>query len=205
MTSDPTSWSALKTSLANWLNRADFNTAEIPEAIALAERRFQRTLFTPDREAEATLTASAEAVSLPADFWGAKAAYVDGDPKSVLEQMTLAELRNAFPAAATGKPRNYAIRGLSMILGPAPDSICSIKLTYLQTIPALGASQADNWLLTAHPDAYLHGALFELFSLTMDETRAAYHEGKLNLIIDESTGPGAAAPTARPRSASALP
>ena len=45
MPSDPSNWAELKATLANWLAREDLSAAEIPEAIALAERRFQRTLF----------------------------------------------------------------------------------------------------------------------------------------------------------------
>ena len=58
MASDPTTWDELKATLANWLNRDDLSAAEIPEAIALAERRFQRTVFSPERETETTLAAS---------------------------------------------------------------------------------------------------------------------------------------------------
>ena len=111
MPSDPVTWTALKATLANWLNRDDLSTTEIPEAIALAERRFQRTLFTPDREAEAVLAAAAEAVTLPADLWGIRAAHIDADPKIVLEPMSLNQLRETWRAAATGRPQNYAIRG----------------------------------------------------------------------------------------------
>ena len=185
MPSDPVTWTALKATLANWLNRDDLSTTEIPEAIALAERRFQRTLFTPDREAEATLTAAAEAVSLPTDLWGIRAAFVDVDPKVVLEPMSLNQLRETWPAAATGRPQNYAIRGGVMLLGPAPDASCSIRLTYIQTIPALGAGQATNWLLTAHPDAYLHGSLVELHLLLADEQRAAFHAARWEEIAAE--------------------
>src|SRR5918992_5192723 len=185
MPSDPTTWAELKTTLANWLNRDDLSAAEIPEAMALAERRFQRTIFSPERETEATLAAAAEAVALPADLWGIRAAYLASDPKIVLEPMTLAELRNAFAGAATGKPQNYAVRGESLVLGPAPDAAYSIKLTYIQSISALGAGQATNWLLTDHPDVYLHGALHALHLLLADEERAALHDGRFRLAAEE--------------------
>lgn len=185
MTSDPTTWTDLKVTLANWLNRTDLSTVEIPEAIALAERRFQRTLFTPDRQIEATLTASAETVALPTDFWGAKAAYITTDPKTVLEQMTLSELREVYSSNTTGLPQNYAIRGTSMILGPAPDTTYSIKLTYIQTIPALGSGQASNWLLAAHPDIYVYGSLAELNILLRDENAASIFEAKYEATAEE--------------------
>jgi hypothetical protein len=49
----------LKASLANWMNRDDLSTTEIPEAIALCERRFNRALRVPEMED----TASASALS----------------------------------------------------------------------------------------------------------------------------------------------
>ena len=185
MPSDPTTWAELKTTLANWLARDDLSAAEIPEAIALAERRFQRTLFSPERETEATLSAAAEAVALPSDLWGIRAVYLATDPKVVLEPMTLAELRNLYAGAATGRPQNYAIRGETLVLGPAPDAIYSIKLTYIQTIPALGAGQAANWLLTDHPDVYLFGSLHALHLLLADEERAALYDAKFRLAAEE--------------------
>lgn len=185
MPSDPTSWTELKSTLANWLNRDDLSTAEIPEAIALAERRFQRTLFSPERETEATLSASAETVALPSDLWGIRALHLAADPKVVLEPMTLAELRNAYSGAATGRPQNYAIRGENLVLGPAPDTSYSLKLTYIQTIPALGAGQATNWLLTDHPDVYLFGALHALHLLLADEERAALYDVKFRQAAEE--------------------
>jgi hypothetical protein len=185
MPSDPTTWAELKTTLANWLARDDLSAAEIPEAIALAERRFQRTLFSPERETEATLSAVAEAVALPSDLWGIRAAYLATDPRIVLEPMTLAELRNTYAGAATGRPRNYAIRGETLVLGPAPDAIHSIKLTYIQTIPALGAGQPTNWLLTDHPDVYLFGSLHALHLLLADEERAALYDAKFRQAAEE--------------------
>ena len=185
MPSDPTTWAELKTTLANWLNRDDLGAAEIPEAIALAERRFQRTIFSPERETETTLAASAETVALPSDLWGIRALHLAADPKVVLEPMTLAELRGRYAGAATGKPQNYAIRGESLVLGPAPDAAYSLKLTYIQTIPALGASQATNWLLTDHPDVYLFGALHALHLLLADEARAALCDAQFRQAAEE--------------------
>ena len=184
-TSDPTTWTDLKATLANWLARDDLSATEIPEAIALFERRAQRTIFSPEREATSALTLDAEAVALPADLWGIRALYIDADPKTVLEPMTLAELRTAFAAAATGRPANYAIRGEQLVLGPAPDASYTARLTYIQAIPALGSGQATNWLLTDHPDGYVHGALAELHLLLGDEERAAIHERVLQRIVAE--------------------
>lgn len=178
MASDPTTRAELITSLANWLNRDDLSTTEIPEAIALFERRAQRTIFSPEREIVADLTIDAEEESLPTDLWALKAIHLTTDPKTVLEPMTLADLRNTYSANTTGKPENYAIRGEKIIFGPAPDTTYTAKLSYTQTIPALSVSQTTNWLLTDHPDVYIDGALAELHSLLEHWEAAARYERK---------------------------
>jgi len=99
--------------------------------------------------------------------------------------MTLSELRNTFSANAAGRPQNYAVSGETILFGPAPDAAYAGRLTYIQTIPALGDSQATNWLLTDHPDVYLYGALHELHLLMFDESRAALYDGKLRQAAGE--------------------
>jgi hypothetical protein len=190
MSSDPSTWAELKASLANWLNRDDLSTTEIPEAIALAERRFQRTIFSPEREVAADLVVDAEAVALPADLWGVKALHLATDPKTVLEPMTLAELRNIYSANATGRPQNYAISGETILFGPAPDAAYTGRLTYIRTIPALGESQASNWLIDDHPDVYLYGALHELHLLLHDVEKAALFDGRLRQAAEEVNASG---------------
>ncbi len=185
MAADPITWSALKTSLANWLDRTDLSTTEIPEAIALAERRFNREIWTPDREASATLTASAETVALPADFWSIRTAYVDSSPRWTLEQVSLGDLRDMYPTAETGKPRHFAIVGGYMHLGPVPASSTSIKLNYYEEIATLSGSVADNWLIINHPDVYLHGSLAELHNLLRDTEGMGIHEAKVAQRIRE--------------------
>lgn len=169
MTADPITWAGLQTSLANWLNRDDLSTTEIPEAIALAERRFQRKIFTPDREAALSLTATSGTVALPADFWGIHSGpYVDASSDVVLEKKTVNELRTLYPDSTTGTPLVYAIDGTNMLLGPIPSSSTAIKGTYYAVIPVLSGSQTTNWLLTAYPDVYMHAALAELNILVRD-------------------------------------
>jgi hypothetical protein len=168
MTADPTTYAGLQTSLANWLNRDDLTTTEIPEAIAFAEREFQRSVFCPEREVTTTLTATTNTVALPADFWGVKTIYVDAATDTVLNRLTSPELHAKYPTTGTDTPLDYAIEGENLILGPTPSASTSIKLTYFQTIPALSNSQTTNWLLTDHPDLYLDGSMWRLSLLLRD-------------------------------------
>jgi hypothetical protein len=191
MTADPTTWADLKTSLANWLNRDDLSTTEIPEAIGLAERRLNRVLRVPEMEDAVSTTTSGSTITLPTDFLELRSAYLATDPKTFLEQMTFGELGTRYSAASTGIPQNFALQsGTEMVLAPSPDTTYAVVINYYQKIPALTVSQTTNWLLTAHPDIYLHASLAELHMLLNDETRAAFHEGRTRQFVDELTALG---------------
>lgn len=183
MASDPQTWAELKASVALWLVRDDL-TDRIPEFIALAERRLNRLVFTPDREATTTLTAAAT-VALPTDFESVRAIWLDTDPKVVLDQMTVNELRQAYSSSATGQPGNYAISGSNLLLGPSPDSAYSVKLAYWQTLTALSDSNTDNWLLLAYPDLYLAATMVEARLALHDPDSARMWDARVVSKIDE--------------------
>lgn len=179
-------WTELKASIANYLNRDDMGS-EIEEAIGLAEKSFQRSVTAPEREimAEVTLTPADETLVLPSDFWAMKSLTLNTDPIVVVEEMSLSELRNSYPTAISGKPQNFAIFGETLILGPKPDDDYNLRMIYVQSIPALGSDRATNWLLTDHPDLYLHAALAQVYILLRDERGVALHASKAASLISE--------------------
>lgn len=185
MAEDPETWTELKASIADWLNRSDL-TAKIPEFIALAERKFNRVLRVPEMEATATITVDAATESLPADFLELRSIYLNTDPKAPLEQMSLAELRNAHSAAATGQPVNFAIQsGNALVFGPSPDQSYSCVINYYQKIPSLGVAQADNWLLLNHADLYLWAALLQAEAYVWNDERLAVWKAALEEGLEE--------------------
>ena len=148
MANDPQTFAELLASAARWLDN-DALAERIPEFIALAERRFNRILNTPEMEATATLVAAAR-VALPADLWEMRAVWIERDPRQPLEGVTQAALRGRYGAQATGLPQVFAVSGGNLLLGPAPDNAYPLVLTYKQTIPALSDAAPTNWLLTNH-------------------------------------------------------
>lgn len=187
MAGDPQTWAELKASMAEWLNRTDL-TAKIPEFIALAERRFNRKLFVPERESSATATISGERLALPSDFWGLRGIYLDTDPRVQMQPVTLAALRDGY--SRTGQPLVYAISGEELVFGPIPDTTYSVEIAYYATIPALGASQATNWLLTDHPDIYLYGSLLMAEAFVWNDPRLGLWKEALDEAIGELTEAG---------------
>lgn len=149
-------YSDLVTAIGDWLDDSSLSSqADI--FIRLAEARFNRLLRTPDMETAATITATAETATLPTGFQEMRALWIDGAADSPLEQTTLINLKAQY--AATGIPMAYAIGSGTLWLGPAPASSTSLTAIYYKSLTGLSGSNTTNWLLDAHPDAYLLGCL----------------------------------------------
>lgn len=177
-------YTGLQAAVADYLNRSDL-TSEIIDFIALAEAELNRILFVPQREEVSSSSVSSGTVVLPSDYWALKSIYIDADPKVLLQQMSLGELRTTYAAAATGQPQNFAIQsGNELVLGPSPDASYTLVINYWKTIPAL-ASNSTNWLLTSHPDIYLFGALLQGQYLVLDDNRALHWRGRLSQAIEQ--------------------
>lgn len=199
----PTNWTELKAELATWMIRTDL-TDVIPNAIAYAEAGFQKTVFSPEREEQATIAFTSEVANLPADFWGVRTAYWNGTSKVRLQQVTVSKLREDYPTTATGVPVVFAIEGETMLLGPPPSS-GDVELTYWKTIPVLSGSNATNWLLTDHPELYVAASFAYLFRYTRHFDEAANWANATAAMIDQvnrsgrrrmtNSGPIAASPS----------
>lgn len=144
----------LKTSLGNWLNRADL-TAVIPDFVRLAEATIARDV----RRAtvRATLTLDAQTVALPAACGELRSIAVNiGTRAAPLEIITPDAL---YEITGTGVPVRAAIVGGSLVLSPAPDQPYVADITYFAKLVPLAADSDSNALLVEAPDLYLFGAL----------------------------------------------
>lgn len=184
-----TSYAELVTAVGTWLNRADL-AAMVPDFITLFEARMNRELRTPRMEATASTSASSATIALPADFLSARAVYIDANPDRVLVAMSPANLREAYPYTATGTSVAYTVSGLNIILAPAPSEAVTVKIDYYQKIPALTATNTTNWLLTAHPDAYLYGTLTMAQAYLQDDNRLGVWKGAWDEALAEMTRHG---------------
>jgi hypothetical protein len=178
-------YTELKAAIADWLDRTDLTT-QIVDFITLAEAEFNRTLFVPQREEVSSASASDGTITLPDDFWSMRSLYIDSDPKTYLEQMNMGELRNRYSASATGRPQNFALQsGNELVLAPSPDTAYTLVLNYWQTIPALSASVASNWLLDSYPDIYLYGSILQSAAFLADDDRIPRWRGALGQAIGQ--------------------
>ena len=174
----------LKSAIADWLERADL-ASRIPDFIRLAESQIDRVL----REREMTRRASA-AISdplsaAPSDLLEVRSLVLsDGAERWPLTPAPL-ELLDAAQQGEAGRPRFWSLVGGELRYHPAPDREYAATLTYYVRVPPLGEGRPTNWLLVAHPDLYLFGALKEAAPFLRDASLTAMFETKYRTAVEE--------------------
>lgn len=157
-----TNYSELKSSIADWLNRADL-TAVIPDFITLAEAQINRQLRTHDMIKRATATVTDDYFSVPLDWLETNVLVNLGTITIPMEYVDYERLNELKALSLTGDTRFYTmIDGKFLILPAATsESPVNLELSYVGKIPALSDSNTTNWLLTKSPDLYLYAALMQ--------------------------------------------
>lgn len=176
-----TSYSELKTSIANFLHRADL-TSIIPELIADAEFRIANDLRIKAMEASFSEAIASGTVALPAGFLEWKFLYVDGDSSQKLERRDEEWIYTNYPSRSSGgKPVFFAREGETLIFGPYPDSAYTIKGRYYKKLDALSDSNTTNWFITNAPDLLRYAALCEAAIYIQNDARIAMFESKYKM------------------------
>lgn len=184
-------YTALQSEIADYLARDDL-TAKIPSFIALAEAKFNRVLVCKDMEQRSTATlnlasAEPEFLSLPSDYQAMRRLRITSiASKPRLEFATQAFLddKRFSSGNITGQPRWFTVLGTELELFPTPDAAYTLEMVYRKAIPPL-ANNAANWLLLAHPDAYLYGALLEAEPYMKNDGRISTWAQALSSVIDQ--------------------
>lgn len=192
-------YTELQAAVANWLARDDL-TARIPEWVALFEAKANRTIFHRSMEARSTATIDTETdepemISLPSDFQTmrrVRLSSVAGKPRLEFKSGAQIDEYRTSIGNASGQPGYFSIFGTEMELIPTPDAAYTIEMVYRANIPALGATNATNWLLTNHPDAYLYGALLESAPYMKEDSRIQTWALGLGTTIDAINNVGMA-------------
>ena len=189
-----TSYSTLKTAIANYLARTDLDD-KIPNFVRLAEERLRRDLRIRQmlKVATADTTAEDATVSLPSDFLAMKDIHIDTTPVRVLQfQNTSNFFRNAR-TTETGVPTMYTLLGSEFQFAPKPDSAYTLRMVYYYKPDLLSDSNASNLFLTTAPDLLLYGALAEAEPYLMNDDRLAtwsalYDRGLASLRASDDDG-----------------
>jgi hypothetical protein len=178
-------YTELKTSIGDWLNRSDLTTA-IPDFISLAEAQIERTLRTRQMIVRANASFDAQYGAVPSDFLETKSLKLTStNPQTPLQFLSIDALDNeATNYTASGKPKFFGVVGGQFRIVPTPDANYTTELTYYAKLTKLSSSVASNWLLASSPDIYLYGALLQAAPYLQDDARiqtwATLYERALN-------------------------
>jgi hypothetical protein len=181
-----TTYTELKTSLADWLNRSDL-TAVIPDFISLAEAQIERKLRTRQMIVRATATIDTEYGAVPGDFLETKSLKLNTNPVTSLQFETVdaLDVMKATRYLSSGKPQYFSIVGGQIRVLPVPDGSYTGELTYYAKLTKLSSTNASNWLLAQAPDVYLYGALLQAAPYLQDDARIQVWSGLYQAGLDE--------------------
>lgn len=195
-----TTYSDLKTSVANYLARSDL-TSQIPDFIQFAEIRLRRELRIRQMLLSTTLTTTGgtSTVNLPSDFLELKNIYIDGDPTWTLTYLTPSTLERNGRTYEQNKPSYYTILSSTIKFGATPDTTYSVPLLYYAAPAFLSDANTSNVFLANCPDLLLYGSLAEAEPYLMNDARLAtwqamYDRGLLGLRESDDRGEFSASP-----------
>ena len=180
-----TTYTELKTSIGDWLNRADL-TSVIPDFISLAEAQIERTLRARQMIVRANASFDAQYGAVPADFLEAKSLKLTStNPQTPLSFLSIDALDAEMTKyTGSGKPKFFGIVGGQLRIVPTPDATYTTELTYYAKLAKLSNDNTTNWLLASSPDIYLYGALLQAAPYLQDDARiqtwATLYERALN-------------------------
>ena len=166
------SYTTLQTAVANWLDRDDL-TDRIPEFISLAEARFNRDLRIRAMETKQTAStvANQRNYALPTGYLQMRNFQVNVTPVRVLEYVTPEIYDRLYGSTANGIPVYYTLLANEIQLGPIPDSVMTVEMTFYKIFDALSGTTPTNWVLTNAPDVYLYAALMEAEAFLVNDAR----------------------------------
>jgi hypothetical protein len=175
------SYTALQAAVASWLARSNL-TAQIPDFVALAEAKLNRTLRVRQMEQRSTATAT-EYMALPANFLEMRDIQLNQTPKVALELVSPDEIDRNY-SSISGQPAVYAIVANQIQLGPSPDGAYTVEIDYWESLPPL-ASNSTNWLLAAAPDVYLYGTCLEAAAFMADDPRVPGWQQAFSACVEQ--------------------
>ena len=167
-----TSYTDLKTSVANYLGRTDL-TSIIPDFISFAEIRMARELRTRKmlNSATAAFTAGDAKVALPSDFLQIRDLYVQGNPRFPVSYLSPSAFTRNARADESGKPVFYTTLAAEFMFAPIPDSDYTLEILYYAKPTVLSDSNASNVFLANYADALLYASLLEAEPYLMNDPR----------------------------------
>lgn len=177
-----TTYATLQTAVEDWLARDDL-TNFVPTFIQLFETVANRRLRVRQMETSGTITMSSGSGTIPTDFLAYRKVVWPGSTAVNLEYVSPEWLVAAYPDSGQGTPGYFTIEGTTIKVRPVDDT--SLTFHYYQKIAALTEAATTNWLLLAHPDVYLFGALCEAQGFNVDPDKMAMWGVRRDTAFDQ--------------------
>lgn len=183
-----TTYAELQTALQTWEDRTDLSSL-VADFITLFEAEANRVLRVRQMLTTTTLTPVSGDATLPTDYLEWKRVTITGSTPSEFEWVEPGLLQLSYPAGAfylpeySVPPGVFTIEGSTLKVRPANDD--ALDFAYYQKIPVLSVSNTSNWLLAAHPDAYLCGGLAELNIYKEDTDKAQFWAARRDRVFAE--------------------
>lgn len=188
-----TNYSALKTTVANYLGRTDLTT-QIPDFITLAETRLARELRTRQmlKSATSSMTSGDAKVALPTDFLEVRDLYIQGNPRMPVTYLAPSAFTRDARADESGLPVYYTVLAQEFLFAPIPDGTRTLEILYYAKPAVLSDSNTSNVFLANYPDALLYGALLEAEPYLINDARVqlwvSLYDRAINSITQADEG-----------------
>ena len=154
-------YTELKSTIANWLNRSDLTSEIAEDFIVLAEADFNSKLRIRQMHSQTTITIDSETESTPTGFLQVRDFYIlSNNDKYALNYLSPAQMDSIKGTSMSGLPVAYTILGSTFRFTPRPADSYSGILNFYKKFDALSVSNPSNYILTDHPAIYLYGSLF---------------------------------------------
>ncbi len=163
-------WTSLKSSLGDWLHRGD-QTAIAGDLISLFEAEFSIDQQLMPMEAQTSIVSTAGYLIHPTDWVSWKSIKQTYGGATANLPFASDEVATEKTVADTSTPARYAaVVGAKTYVYPAQNGV-TYPCVYYQKLPALGASNTTNWLLTKYPNVYLYGCLSQAEAYNIHDER----------------------------------
>jgi hypothetical protein len=180
-----TTYGNLQSAIGDWLARPDLTTAQLQNLISMFEAYANRKFRVRQMETSEQLTTTSGVAALASDYLSTRSLTWNGSTSRQLEYRHPDWFYGAHTDSGAGTPADYTIQGENIDIRPVDDTADGFTHRYYQKIPALSDSATTNWLLTAHPDAYLFGSLVEAQAFLVDAEKAILWKARRDEVCDE--------------------
>jgi len=164
----------LKIEIIDWSHRNDVDQ-KIDGFISLVEKdmfkttRLHEALQVRGQETTSTASVSTKFFALPDQYFAFRSIRLDMDTYS--GRLTFKPSDGLFRRTGTGRPSYFTV-GSQIEFDITPDQAYTVEVNYFKKPEPLSNTNTTNAVLTEHPDIYLNGALYYLFTYADDEAQA---------------------------------